>query len=69
MVLLPDDQTGGVNLVNKATEEPANYSGIKRVLVLAFEFKAAAYGQDTEHRGRLEIHKVRINNDLVLGGS
>ena len=56
-------------MVNKATEEPANYSGIKRVLVLAFGFKAAAYGQDTEHRGRLEIHKVRINNDLVLGGS
>ena len=67
MVLLPDDQTGGMNLVNKAAEEAANYSGIKRVLVLAFEFEAAAYGQDTEHRGRLEIHKVRINNDLVLG--
>lgn len=67
MVLLPDDQTGGVNLVNKAAEEAANYPGIKRVLVLAFEFEAAAYGQDTERRGRLEIHKVWINGDLVLG--
>lgn len=67
MVLLPDDQTCGMNLVNKAAEEATNYPGIKRMLVLAFEFEAAAYGQDIERRGRLEIHKVGINGDLVLG--
>ena len=67
MTLLSDDMTGGVNLVNKAAEEAAGYPGIKRVLILAFEFEAAAGGRGTERRGRLEVHKVVIGKDVVSG--
>ena len=67
MTLLPDDMTGGANLVNKAAEEAADYSGIETVLVLAFEFEAEAGGRGTERRGRLEVHKVVIGKDVALG--
>ena len=66
MVLLPDDNTGGVNLINQAAEEAMQYPRIKRVFILAFEFEAAAYDKQTEQRGKLKIHKIKINNDLVL---
>lgn len=66
MVLLPDDNTGGVNLINEAAEEALQYPRIKRVFILAFEFEAAAYGKQTEQRGKLDIHKIKINNDLAL---
>ena len=66
MVLLPDDNTGGVNLINEAAEEALQYPSVSRVFILAFEFEAAAYGQQTEQRGRLNIHKIKINNDLAL---
>ena len=66
VVLLPDDNTGGVNLINNAAEEASQYPRIKRVFILAFEFEAAAYGRQTEQRGKLNIHKIKINNDLAL---
>ena len=66
MVLLPDDNTGGVNLINEAAEEALQYPRIRRVFILAFEFEAAAYGRQTEQRGKLNIHKIKINNDLAL---
>ena len=66
LVLLPDDNTGGVNLINQAAEEAAQYPRIDRVFILAFEFEAAAYGKQTEQRGKLKIHKIKINNDLAL---
>lgn len=67
MTLLPDDMTGGVNLINKAAEEASGYPSIKRVLVLAFEFEAAAGGRGTERRGRLEVHKIVIGKDMASG--
>lgn len=66
MVLLSDDNTGGVNLINQAAEEAMQYPRIRRVFILAFEFEAAAYGKQTEQRGKLKIHKIKINNDLAL---
>ena len=66
MVLLPDDNTGGVNLINEAAEEASQYPRIKRVFILAFEFEAAAYDQQTERRGKLNIHKIDINNEIAL---
>ena len=66
MVLLPDDNTGGVNIINEAAEEALHYPRIKRVFILAFEFEAAAYDHQTEQRGKLHIHKIKINNDLAL---
>lgn len=66
MVLLPDDNTGGVNLINEAAEEALQYPRIKRMFILAFEFEAAAYDRQTEQRGKLNIHKIKINNDLAL---
>ena len=66
VVLLPDDNTGGVNLINEAAEETLQYPSIKRVFILAFEFEAVAYGRQTEQRGKLNIHKIKINNDLAL---
>ena len=65
IVLLPDDNTGGVNLINMAAEEASRYL-IERVFILAFEFEAAAYDRQTEQRGKLSIHKIKINNDLVI---
>ena len=66
IVLLPDDNTGSVNLINVAAEEALEYPSIKRVFILAFEFEAAAYDRQTEQRGKLSIHKIKINNDLAL---
>ena len=66
MVLLTDDNTAGVNLINHAAEETAGYPSIKKLFVLAFEFEATAYDKHTEKRGKLQIHKIKINNDLAL---
>ena len=66
IVLVPDDNTAGVNLINRAAEEATGYPNVKKLFILAFEFEAAAYGQQTENRGRIQIHKIKINNDLAL---
>ena len=66
VVLLADDNTAGVNLINHAAEEAAGYPSIRRLFILAFEFEAVAYGSQTEYRGRIQIHKIKINNDLAL---
>ena len=65
VVLLADDETAAVNLINRAAEEAADNS-FKRLFVLAFEFEPAAYDSKTESRGRLAVHKVKINNDLTI---
>ena len=66
MVLLADDNTAGVNLINHAAEEVSRYPSVKKLFVLAFEFEAVAYDKQTEKRGKIQIHKVKINNDLAL---
>ena len=66
IVLLADDNTASVNLINHAAEEVAGYPGVKKLFILAFEFEATAYDRQTENRGRLDIYKIRINNDLAL---
>ncbi len=66
MVLLADDNTAGVNLINHAAEETSQYPSIKKLFVLAFEFEAVAYDKQTEKRGKIQIHKIKINNDLAL---
>ena len=66
VVLLADDNTAGVNLINHAAEEATGYPRIKNLFVLAFEFEAIAYDKQTEKRGKLHIHKIKINNDLAL---
>ena len=66
IVLLGDDNTASVNLINHAAEETTGYPSIKKLFVLAFEFEATAYGKQTEKRGKLQIHKIKINNDLIL---
>ncbi len=66
VVLLPDDNTAGVNLINHAAEETVQYPSIEKLFVLAFEFEAVAYDKRTEKRGKIQIHKIKINNDLAL---
>ena len=66
VVLLADDNTAGVNLINHAAEEAVDYPKIKKLFILAFEFEAVAYDKQTENRGRIQIHKIKINNDLAL---
>ena len=66
MVLLADDNTAGVNLINHAAEETSGYPSIKKLFVLAFEFEATAYDKQTEKRGKIQIYKIKINNDLSL---
>ena len=66
IVLLADDNTAGVNLINHAAEEAAGYPSIKKLFVLAFEFEAVAYDKQTENRGKIHIHKIKINDDLAL---
>ena len=66
VVLLSDDNTASLNLINHAAEEAAGYPRVKKMFILAFEFEAVAYDQQTENRGRLQIHKIKINNDLAL---
>ena len=66
MVLLADDNTASVNLINRAAEEAAEYPGVKKLFILAFEFEAVAYDRRTESRGRLDIYKIKINTDLAL---
>ncbi len=66
MVLLADDNTAGVNLINHAAEEMSQYPSIKKLFVLAFEFEAVAYDKQSEQRGKIQIHKIKISNDLAL---
>ena len=65
VVLLADDEIAAINLINKAAEDAADNS-FNRLLVLAFEFEPPAYDSKSETRGRLAIHKVKINNDLTI---
>ena len=65
VVLLADDEMAAVNLINKAAEDAADNS-FGRLLILAFEFEPIAYDSKTETRGRLVVHKVKINNDLTI---
>ena len=64
-VLLADDETASINIINRAAEEAADNS-FEKLLILAFEFEPAAYDSKTESRGRLSVHKVKINNDLTI---
>ena len=66
IVLLADDNTAGINLINYAAEEAARYPSVKNLFILAFEFESVAYDKQTENRGRIQIHKIKINNDLAL---
>lgn len=66
VVLLPDDDTAGVNIINRAAEEAVGYPSIKKLFILAFEFEAVAYDRQTENRGRMEIYKIKANSDLSL---
>lgn len=66
MVMLADDNTAGINLINHAAEEVSGYPSIKKLFVLAFEFEAVAYDKQTEKRGKIQIHKIKISNDLAL---
>ena len=66
IVLLADDNTASVNLINRAAEEAAGYPSVKKLFILAFGFEATAYDRQMENRGRLDIYKIRINNDLAL---
>ena len=66
VVILSDDNTAGVNLINKAAEEVTGFPSIKKLFVLAFEFEAMAYDKQTEKRGTIHIHKIKMNDDLVL---
>ena len=66
MVILSDDNTAGVNLINKAAEEVTGFPSIKKLFVLAFEFESVAYDKQTEKRGKIHIHKIKMNDDLVL---
>lgn len=66
IVLLSDDNTAGVNLINHAAEEAAGYPSITKLFIFAFEFEAVAYDKQTENRGKMQIHKIKINDDLAL---
>ncbi|MDE0525085.1 MAG: site-specific DNA-methyltransferase [Thaumarchaeota archaeon] len=65
VVLLADDEIAAINLINKAAEDAADNS-FNRLLILSFEFEPSAYDSKSETRGRLVIHKVKINNDLTI---
>ena len=65
VVLLADDEIAAINLINKAAEDAADNS-FGRLLILAFEFEPPAYDSKSETRGRLVVHKVKINNDLTI---
>ena len=66
IVLLADDNTASVNLINHAAEEAIGYPSVQKLFILAFEFEATAYDRQTENRGKLDIYKIRINNDIAL---
>ena len=66
VVLLADDNTASVNLINHAAEEANGYPSVQKLFILAFEFEATTYGRQTENRGKLDIYKIRINNDIAL---
>ena len=66
IVILNDDETASSLLIDRAAEEAVSQPKIHKLLVIAFEFEASAYGSSSEKRGRLDILKIRANRDLTV---
>lgn len=67
LVIAPDDCTVPSELIDRAAEEAALMGSIKTLIVIAFAFEADVRSGELEERGRLDIHKVQANQDLLIG--
>ena len=67
LVIAPDDCTVPPELIDRAAEEAARMGSIKTLIVVAFAFEADVRSGELEERGRLNIHKVQANQDLLIG--
>lgn len=67
LVIAPDDCTVPPELIDRAAEEAARMGSIKTLIVVAFAFEADVRSGELEERGRLDIHKVQANQDLLVG--
>lgn len=67
LVIAPDDCTVPPELIDRAAEEAARMGCIKTLIVVAFAFEADVRSGELEERGRLDIHKVQANQDLLVG--
>ncbi len=67
LMIAPDDCTVPPELVDQAAEEAARMSSVEALIVIAFAFEAEVRSGELEERGRLEIHKVQANQDLLVG--
>ena len=66
IVILSDDETASSLLIDRAAEEAVSQPKIRKLLIIAFEFEASAYGSSSERRGKLDILKIRANRDLTV---
>ena len=67
LMIVPDDCTVPPELVDRAADEAARMGSIEALIVIAFAFEAEVRSGELEERGRLEIHKVQANQDLLVG--
>lgn len=67
LMIAPDDCTVPPELVDRAAEEAARMGSVEALIVIAFAFEAEVRSGELEERGRLEIHKVQANQDLLVG--
>ena len=67
LMIAPDDCTVPPELVDRAAEEAARMGSVEALIVIGFAFEAEVRSGELEERGRLEIHKVQANQDLLVG--
>lgn len=67
LMIAPDDCTVPPELIDRVAEEAARIASVDTLIVIAFAFEADVRSGELEERGRLEIHKVQANQDLLVG--
>ena len=65
--ILPEDASCSASWISRAAHVAARDSNIGCLLVIAFNFESDAYQPDIK-RGRLSIHCLRANRDLMIEG-
>ena len=67
IMIAPDDCTVPAALIDRAADDAVGIPGVRRLAVIAFAFDPDARSRASEKRGKLTVHRVQANQDLLIG--
>ena len=67
IMIAPDDCTVPATLIDRVADDAVEIPGVRRLAIIAFAFEPDVRSNMSEKRGKLIIHRVQANQDLLVG--